>query len=92
MGTTSSGGILPLNSIGRQRTAAAVQLGGRMPPLLFPFLLGDDVLTRTLGLRRKHLFFPANRVFWDISHQPAAFENRNPFMQNALHKARILAG
>jgi len=31
---SSSGGILPLNSIGRQRTAAVVQLSGKMPPLL----------------------------------------------------------
>jgi hypothetical protein len=44
LGTTSSGGILPLKSIGRQRTAA-VQLGGRMPPLLSRFLLGYDGVT-----------------------------------------------
>jgi len=43
LGTTSSGGILPLNSIRRQGTAG-VQLGGKMPPLLFPFLLGDGLL------------------------------------------------
>ncbi|MEA3364887.1 MAG: hypothetical protein U9Q79_04525 [Candidatus Hydrogenedentes bacterium] len=33
---------------------------------------------------KKAPVFSANRVFWDISQRPAAFQNRNPFMQNPL--------
>jgi hypothetical protein len=43
------------------------------------------------SVAKKAPVFPANRVFWDISQQPAAFKNRNPFMKNLLHKARYLA-
>jgi hypothetical protein len=50
-----------------------------------------NLIARRLWFRRKHLFFPANRLFWDISQRPPAFENRNPFMQNPLRKARMAA-
>jgi hypothetical protein len=35
--------------------------------------------------------FSAHKLSWDISQQFAAFENRNPCMQNPLRKAWMLA-
>jgi hypothetical protein len=40
---------------------------------------------------KKAPVFSTNRLFWDISQQPTAFENRNPLMQNALRKTQMPA-
>jgi hypothetical protein len=48
-------------------------------------------ISAVLGCEERTCFFPANRVFWDISQRPGAFEDRGPFMQNPLRKARMPA-
>jgi hypothetical protein len=47
---------------------------------------------RTLEMQRKHLLSSANRLSWDISQQPVAPDNLDPFMQNRLRRAWMLAG
>jgi len=51
----------------------------------------EVVSNAQIWIVRKAQVFSASTLSWDISQQPAAFENCKPVMQNPLRKAWMLA-